>query len=207
MFSKLKKEYWKLEHAKNKPLVFAIADFHEFMSMSWSQPGLIDFLYGYRYDYTVEESGELKVIPKKIDVFTKKSGAEIPAGFFFQEKVENISAILVSSTGTIGKFNRMGIQAGIGSSKSRIFRMGTCHNFEPNAVKPKLFNYEVTEKCTEKWSEGAALFHNPNALIPLNPELFPSFGHYFLDGEFVKSILPDFYPYNSMNTNVTIKEE
>ena len=177
------------------------------MSMSWSQPALIDFLYGYRYDYKLDNTGQLLVIPKKIESFIKPSGVEIPAGFFNQENVENISAILVSSTGTIGKFNRMGKQAGLGSKTSRIFRMGSCHNHEPNATEPKIFHYEVTEKCREEWNEGAALFHNPNATYQIDPNLFPSFAHYFLDGDFVKSILPDFYPYNSMNTNLVMVDD
>lgn len=201
LFSKLQKKYWELDHVKGKPLIIAIADFHEFMSMSWSQPALIDFLYGFRYDHSFDENGELIVIPKKIESFVKPSGVEIPAGFFNQKNVENIGAILVSSTGTIGKFNRMGKQARLGSENSRIFRLGSCHNFEPNATEPKMFHYEVSDKNREKWTEGAAIFHNPNAKIPVDPNLFPSFGHYFLEGEIVKSILPEFYPYNSMNQN------
>ena len=45
LYSKLKHEnqnqkYWELPHVKNKPLVFAIADFHADMSMTWSFPAI-----------------------------------------------------------------------------------------------------------------------------------------------------------------------
>ena len=46
LYSKLQKEYWNLEHVKGKPLVFAIADFHDDQSMLWSSTALISYLYG-----------------------------------------------------------------------------------------------------------------------------------------------------------------
>lgn len=206
LFSKLQKKYWELEHVKNLPFIIAIADFHEFMSMTWSQSSLIEFLFGYKYDHKIVD-GKLEIFPVEIESFVKPNGVEIPAGFFNQKDVENISAIICSTTGTIGKFNRMGKQAGLGSDKSTIVRKGTCHNFELNAVEPNMFKYEVTENSEEKWTEGAILYHNPNARLPINPELFPSFAHYFLDDKIVKSILPFFFPYGSMNINMLEKEE
>jgi len=208
LFSKLSKKYWELEHVKGKPLVIAIADFHEFMSMSWSQPALIDFLYGYRYNHEIDDSGNLKVIPVKVEKFTKPNGVEIEAGFFNQDEVRHFSAIMVSSTGTIGKFNRMGKQAGLGANETQLFRMGSNHDHNPNATNPKFFHYEVTTEGREKWNEGAAIFHNPNAFHPIDPNLFPSFAHHVFENKFVKSYLPEFYPYNSMNINIaSIKEE
>ncbi len=206
LFSKLQKKYWKLDHVKNLPFIIAIADFHEFMSMTWSQSALIDFLFGFKYEHKIVD-GKLEVLPVEIESFVKPNGVEIPAGFFNQKDVENISAILCSTTGTIGKFNRMGKQAGLGSDRSTIIRKGTCHNFEPNALKPNMFKYKVSENTGEKWTEGAILYHNPNALFPINPNLFPSFAHYFLDDKIVKSVMPEFFPYGSVNINMFEKEE
>jgi hypothetical protein len=36
LYSKLKKKYWELPHVSGGPLIFAIADFHENQSMTWS---------------------------------------------------------------------------------------------------------------------------------------------------------------------------
>ena len=206
LFDKLKKEYWKKEHVIGKPFIIAVADFHDTMSMTWSFPALIDYIFGYRYEHWHNDKGELIIKPVKINEFIKKTGATVPAGFFFQPKTENISAIIFSSTATLSKFNRMGKQAGLGSNKSNIMRIGTCHNFEKNASKPNLFQYQVNENCKELWSEGVSIFHNPNALIPLNPELFPSVAHHFFKDENIESFFPDFYPYSSMNQNIVIKE-
>ncbi|MBL2895426.1 glycosaminoglycan attachment protein, partial [Klebsiella pneumoniae] len=46
LFSKLRKEYWKLDHVKGNALIFAIADFHDDQSMQWSSNALISYLYG-----------------------------------------------------------------------------------------------------------------------------------------------------------------
>lgn len=205
LFDKLKKEYWNLEHVKGKPFVIAIADFHESMSMIWSFPALTDYLYGYKYTHEYNEQGELIVKPVEIKEFTKETGVKIPAGFFFQPETENISAILFSSTATIGKFNRMGKQAGLGSEKSIIIRMGTCYNFDKNASNPNLYQYQVDENCKELWSEGVSIFHNPNALIPLDKKLFPSVAHHELKDELIHSEFPEFFPYNSFNQNIVTK--
>ena len=206
LYDKLKKEYWKKEHVIGIPLVIAIADFHDTMSMTWSFPALIDYIYGYRYEHYHNEKGELIIKPMKIDGFVKRTGSTVPAGFFFQPESENISAILFSSTATLSKFNRMGKQAGLGSNKSNILRIGTHHNFDKNASEPKMFQYQVNENCKELWSEGVSIFHNPNALIPLNPDLFPSVAHHFFKDENIESYFPDFFPYSSINQNIVTKE-
>ena len=202
LFDKLKKEYWKLEHVKGKPFVIAIADYHEDFSMTWSFTALSDYLYGYKYTHHYDEKGELIITPVKIREFVKETGAKVPAGFFFQPNSENISAILFSSIATVGKFNRMGKQAGLGSEKSTIIRMGACYNFDDNASEPNLFQYQVDENCKELWSEGVSIFHNPNALIPLDKSLFPSVAHHELKDEFLHSEFPEFFPYNSINQNI-----
>ncbi|MCG8450861.1 MAG: hypothetical protein MI725_14945, partial [Pirellulales bacterium] len=111
LFSKLQKQYWNLPHVTGKPLVFAIADFHDDQSMLWTATALHEYLYGVRHESHHGESGELVVDP--IQILTHKVGEkEVPSGFFFQPDTENVSAVLFSASGTISKFNRLGRQAG-----------------------------------------------------------------------------------------------
>jgi hypothetical protein len=72
---------------------------------------------------------------------------------------------------------------------------------------PKLFKVKVTpESCSETWAEGVMMYHNPNAEIPVDRNLFPSIGHcYFGDGKLV-SYLPDFHPFGSI-THMQVNEE
>ena len=44
----------------------------------------------------------------------------------------------------------------------------------------------------------SALFHNPNAAVPISDEMFPSIAHHrHRDGQF-RSLVPKFHPYASM---------
>lgn len=203
LFDKLKKRYWEKDHVKRMPFAIAIADFHDTMSMTWSFNALLDYLYGYKYDYTFDEDGNLKVNPIKIGNYIKANGTEIPAGFFFHPECENISAVIFSSCATLSKFNRMGKQAGLGSDNNKLIRMGSYYDHTPNADKAKPIVYEVDENSNETWSEGVVVFHNPNALIPLNPELFDDkVAHCFFRNEIIHSLMPKVFPYNSFTQNL-----
>lgn len=206
LFSKLKKEYWKLPHVNGNPLILAIADFHDDLSMTWSFPALIDMLYGFKHNFHYDNAGTLVIKPTKILDYTKDSGAKIPAGFFFQPGGENISGVIFSSTATLAKFNRIGKQAGFGSKKSKIVRVGACHKHDSNASIPEMFVYEVDENCSETWSEGTSLYHNPNAKYPIEKGLFLSIAHHSLiDGQ-IHSIIPEFHPYFSYSYNIVEKD-
>ncbi len=203
LYSKLKKEYWNLDHVRNHPLVFAIADFHDDQSMQWSSNALLTYLYGVRHDFSYDENGQLVISPVKV-VKHQVGDKVVPSGFFFQENAENVSAVLFSASGTISKFNRIGRQAGYGPENIIMHRFGTCHNHDPNASLPKTFAYQVTTESNETWAEGLSMFHNPNAKHPVPEELFPSIAHHYFDNGQIVSHLPEFHPYTSMTMNMKL---
>jgi len=205
LFSKLQKRYWELPHVKNQPLVFAIADFHDDQSMLWTSTALINYLYGVRHDFHFDEDGKLVITPQKIETH-KVADKQIPSGFFFQQDVEHVGAILFSASGTISKFNRLGRQAGFKVKDLVMIRVGTHHDHDPNAHLPRAFKYVVDENSNETWAEGLSMFHNPNARVPVPQELFPKIAHHrFKDGQ-ILSDLPEFYPYGSMTLNMIGKD-
>jgi hypothetical protein len=203
IFDKMKKKYWEKEHVKNKPFVIAIADFHDTMSMIWTFNALSDYLYGYKYEHSFDEKGELIIKPVKIEDYVKSNGTKIPSGFFFLPDSENVSTIIFSSCGTLSKFNRMGKQAGLGSDNVTLIRTGNFYNHAPNADKPHLISYTVDKTSNETWSEGVIIFHNPNAKIPLKPAIFDDkvAQCFFKDG-FIYSKMPEYFPYNSFTQNI-----
>jgi hypothetical protein len=206
LYGKVKKKYWDLDHLRGIPFVIAIADFHDDFSMTWSHNSLLKYLYGYEHDYHYDKDGMLIISPKKIE---NHIGSKIiPSGFFNQPDVENISGILFSSSGTISKFSRMAIQAGFGVKDIKTYRWGFSHNNDPYASKPKKFFYEVTEESKETWAEGLDFYHNPNAKIPLNPDIFPTIAHHFLrnDGN-IESWIPGFHPYASITSHMKIVDD
>ncbi len=207
LFDKMKKKYWEKEHVKGKPFAIAIADFHDTMSMIWTFNALSDYLYGYKYEHSFDEKGELIIQPVEIGNYVKPNGTEIPSGFFFLPESENVSAVIFSSCGTISKFNRMGKQAGLGSDKTTLIRTGSFYNHEPNADKPHLVIYKVDENSPETWSEGTIIFHNPNAIYPLAPELFDDrVAQCFFKDKFIHSEMPQYFPYNSFTQNLILEE-
>lgn len=210
LYDKAKKKYWEKKHVQGKPFVIAVADFHDTMSMTWTYNSLLEYLYGYRYDnYKHSEEGELIINPTKIDFFEKKNGTKIPAGFFLDKNNENISAVLFSSTATLSKFNRMGRQAGIGSNSSILVRNMMIYNHEPNADKPNFVRYVVNEDSNETWSEGVTIYHNPNAIHPLDPNLFDeTVAQCFFNVEdhLVRSVMPLVFPYASYTENLKMQD-
>jgi hypothetical protein len=203
LFDKLKKKYWEKDHVKGMPFAIAIADFHDTMSMTWSFNALLEYLYGYKYENSLDNDGTLTIHPIKIGNYKKHNGTEIPSGFFFQPESENVSAVIFSSCATLSKFNRMGKQAGLGSDNNKLIRMGSYYNHAPNADSAEFITYEVGESSNETWSEGVVIFHNPNALIPLNPELFDNkVAHCFFEDERTYSLMPKIFPYNSFTQNL-----
>jgi hypothetical protein len=206
LYTKLQKEYWNLNQTEDLPIVLAIADFHEDYSMTWSSSYLMNYLYGYDHDWYHDDNGNLIIKPFRIEKHVHND-KEIPSGFFEIPEAENISGILFSASGTISKFNRMGIQAGFKQENIRAIRFGFSHKHDPNASKPDFFQYEVDESSQETWKEGLNLYHNPRAKFPLDPELFPGIAHHFLEESGnVVSYLPDFHPYSSISLHMKIIE-
>lgn len=205
--SKLKKEYWKLPQVVGKPLIIAIADFHEDFSMTWSFPALLELLYGFKHSHYYDQQGKLIINPIKVEGYQKPSGVSIPSGFFFQPNAEHISAVLSSSTATLSKFNRIGKQSGFGDDRCILIREGACHDHDPNASMPRHFIYTVDTTCFETWGEGTSIYHNPRAMHPIDSKLFPSVAHHRFEAGQIVSITPDFHPYFSITKNLIVKED
>lgn len=206
LFSKLNrpKPYWELPHVQGHALVFAVADFHEDQSMTWTSPALLEYLYGVTHDFLYDEAGQLVITPLKLETH-EYQGKVIPSGFFFQPNAEHVSAVLFSSSGTISKFNRMGRLAGFGPDNQRMFRSGVRHTHDANAALPTPFLFEIRQGVVqETWTEGLVMFHNPNAKHPIDPGMFPDIAHHrFQDGQ-IYSLVPEFHPYSSFTWNMLL---
>lgn len=208
LYSKLnrKNKYWDLEHVKGHPLVFAVADFHEDQSMTWTSPALLEYLYGVTHEFFYDDANQLVITPLRIDAH-EYQGKVIPSGYFGQPGAENVSAVLFSSSGTISKFNRMGLLAGFGLPNQRIFRQGVMHRHDPNAALPDPFFQEVKQGVvTETWAEGLSMFHNPNATHPVDPDLFPGIAHHWFRCGQVESLLPELHVYSSFTWNMMLTD-
>jgi hypothetical protein len=201
--AKLGKRYWEQPHVSGRPLLFAIQDFHDRGSMTWSRSGLPTYLYGYRHHSRHEQDGSLTMVPEKVR--THRWGSkEIQSGFFDLPEAENVSAVFFNNSGTISKFNRIGVIAGFGSPRVRLVRSGLVVDLDPNASVPKPFSVTIDEDYSESWIEGADVYHNPWAKNPMDPGMIPGAAHHRLlpDGT-VETMAPAWQPLTSF-TSITI---
>lgn len=206
LYSKLTHEYkhqkyWELPHVKGKPLVFAIADFHADMSMTWSFPAITSILYGIEQMAEKYEDGKVTLVSASGNKFAKKNDVEI-SPLFLDDQYKHVSAVLFSPCGTISKFNRMGVQAGYGNSSYTLFQVKMCYNHLRNAILPNVFFNVVDENSHETWADGIQIFHNPMAEIPLNPGLFPHAGHHFYKDGLLFSDMPQNSTISSTTWNI-----
>ncbi len=201
LFSKLNKtdpqgrHYWEREASQNKPFVLAIADFHmpassnQLGSMIYTQSALWQYLYDTRV-YWEMEGDTLVIKPEKIG--KHRFGAkEIPSGFFDLPKAKNISAVIFSNAGTIGKFDRMGVVAGFGADGYKYLRTGFRYNPDPNEIMGTPF-YEEVKSCNyeEYWTQEVQVFHNPNAIHPLPFDWLLGATHHYFENGVIKSLTP-----------------
>lgn len=171
LFSKLRKRYWEKEQIKGLPLVFAIHDFHDLGSMTWSLPALSDYLYGVRC------GPDGRDFPIESHAHEEKT---IPSGFFCLPDAENVSAVIASNEATLTKFNRMGKIAGFGDPLIDMKRVGAFLDLEHHAASSFDYSTEVGIR-SETWASGLWVFHNPNAQLPVPEELFHGALNVFLE--------------------------
>lgn len=204
--AKLAKKYWEKEHVRGLPLLLAIQDFHAPMSMIGTGSSLAIYLYGIVWDAANDVDGKLSIKSTKVEHHTW--GAKvIESGFFSLPGSENISAVISNPSATISKFNRMGVVAGFGSPRVRMNREGTMPNPDPNASEPLTFTHDVNSPdYVEDWMEGMSVYHNPNALHPLNPEQLRGAAHHFMiDDGTLETFVSKFQPFGSV-TLITVAE-
>jgi len=152
--------------------------------MIWSGSALSSYLFGLGVEFDPTPDGDLSwsYVPIKEHVHGEK---RIPSGFFDQLGAEHVSAVLFTNAGTLTKFNRMGALADFGDPRVRMIRHGTMLNPDPESALPFRFSIDIDDpNYHEGWADELQVFHNPNALHPLDPSLFPKAMHHFLkDGE------------------------
>lgn len=203
--AKLRKEYWTKPAAADKPLVFAIQDFHETMSMTYSGTALATYLYGFTQEARRDSTGALTVVPRQITEHTWGQKT-IPSGFFSFPGAEHVSAVIFNSSATISKFNRMGVGAGFGSDETVLIRQGFFADPDPDASEPVPYVHFVVRDDSETWIEGMDVYHNPGAKHPLEPGFRPDAAHHRLmeDGRF-ETLFRGWKPLQSRTSILTLR--
>ncbi|MEZ5680933.1 MAG: hypothetical protein R3E14_06505 [Erythrobacter sp.] len=198
-----KQRYWDVDGVDGAPFVIALQDFHAPAAMTRIVPLAAEYLFGVRHSIV---DGARKIERLEEHVY---GNAREASNFFGLPEAENVSAVLLNPQGTITKFNRLGYIAGFGNRDVHMVRSGIARGeLNSDDPRPTDFCHDVRDpEYSESWIEGAVVLHNPNARIPLDPDLIPGAAHEFLqtDGS-IMSLLPDFQPYMS-RTSITLGSE
>jgi hypothetical protein len=159
--------YWELPQTAGHPFVLAVHDYSRRMSMTMSSKAMQAYLYGIS-----DKDGIMVPIDEHVN-----GEDRIPSNFFGNDENRFLSAVMLPTMATIPKFNRMGMIAGLKAPNTHcvIFGLrtddaGTPHSFAARVDDP-------TYK--EFWHEGIFMLHNPKAVNPLDPALFPHVVHVF----------------------------
>lgn len=160
--------YKKLAHVKKKPFVLAVAPFEQpYFNLQYDRP-----IRALLYDYYVDEDAFLEnpdAYPEgppaiNLGFVEKDNGAEIPLGFFNDDQLSEISAVIFSCTATWGKLSAMSSNP---CTTTRVHSIWATH---PTGV-PERRECSSSEH-EEGVLDGLQIYHNPYAEYPLPPEIF-----------------------------------
>lgn len=165
---KYREEYSKLEHVKEKPFILCIAPFEQPYSFAQSDNAIRKVLYKYNAPLYVknEQSGNVHIVGEEyVDNVIKDNGTEIELGFFTDDRMKEISAIIFSSTATATK------SQALNSDKYPNTIFSACrYNInswdKPNVIVQREGDYKET------LIDGLHVFLNPFASTPIDPKIF-----------------------------------
>lgn len=187
--------YWELPHTKGKPFVIAVHDYSKHMSMAMSASTMQRYLYG------------LELVDGKMERIERHeySGRTIVSNFFGQSGNRHISAVMLVTQATLPKFNRMGRIAGVRDKNSLAIVNGVRTNTD-GELGP--FRAVVEDpRYNEAWHDGIYMFHNPNAVIPLEPGLFHRVIHCLEQDGQIKEWFPSNYIVGSVTEMMKFSDE
>ncbi|MET4252974.1 ribosomal protein L30 [Bradyrhizobium sp. LA6.4] len=176
--------YWERPEMEGIPFVLAVQDFHIPGAMRFISAAMSDYVFGIRHNLA---DGS----PEPIDEHVWGELRE-ESGFFSFPNAENVSAVIVNAQGTLPKFNRLGYLTGFGNKRVRMMRTGVALDAQQGTPFVQTVHAPA---YSESWVEGMTVFHNPQALIPLAPDLIPGACHQFLQPDkSIVSLTPEFHP-------------
>ena len=160
--------YQKLPHVNKQPFVLALAPFEQpHFNLQYDRP-----IRALLYDYYVDEDSYLENPHKypegppaiNLGFVEKDNGAEIPLGFFNDDQLSEISAIIFSCTATWGKLSAMS------SNPATTTQVQSIWATPPNGVPER--RQSSPSGHDEGILDGLQVYHNPYAKYPLPPEIF-----------------------------------
>lgn len=170
-YKKYKEHYSRLDIIKNKPFVLAVAPFEQPFFWEQTNRAIYRVLYGVEgFEYKDPNN---RIAPEVIrcimnPFIEKDNGSEIPLGFFSDNQMEEISAILFSNVATFGKIRALTKNK---DPREMIFFFS---RFNKNGFHPEERMLPKAE-YEETLDSGLTLYLNPFAKNPLQEDFIKKF--------------------------------
>lgn len=166
-YERYKAHYSGLPHVSGKPFVIAVAAFDRPHFMVSCQRAIEALLFDYYVDeeeYLSRSDKSNGLTGNKIDRVLKDNGSPVDVGIFVRGLMPEVSAIIFSSTATMGKVRAL-------SSDPNPNIEFTALRLNPSSDKPHIIR-EKKHSYNETLLDGLRVYHNPNALHPIDPSYF-----------------------------------
>jgi hypothetical protein len=166
---KYRNSYDNLRHVKGLPFVLAIAPFDQPFFFVQNDQAIQRVLFG--YDGSVYERAEPEARPvgrhKFIKSIQKPNGADIELGYFTNQGMKEISAVVFSNTATVGKLQALNDDP----NPHVLFRVFRVFKQNPDYYRLRQEVFKKNE-YQETLLDGLHVFYNPFAAYPLDPAIF-----------------------------------
>jgi len=170
---KFRAQYASLQHVAGKPFVLAVAPFEQPFFYLQLNRAILRVLFSYDGAMLNDESGEEEARFK--GSIRKPNGSDIRLGYFLNDGMEEISAVLFSNTATFGKLQALHTD----TTQNVIFRVLRLDGTTRKLVQT------VHEKLSYKETllDGLSVYYNPFAKYPLDQGVFgsPEVAHYMFE--------------------------
>ncbi len=175
IISKYKDKYLKIyskeDYVKGKPFILAVAPFEQPYFWEQTSQAIMRVLYGLKgFEYTDPNNKIFSNVTRSImDPFIEKNnGSEIPLGFFTNNQMEEISAIIFSNVATFGKIRALTKDK---DPREMIFSFAKYNEKGFRPIQGRL----PKKYYSEKLDSGLAIYLNPFAKNPLTKDFLSHF--------------------------------
>lgn len=171
IYSKHKKfceEYSSLEHVKNRPFILCLAPFEQPYFYAQSDSAIKRILYKFNAPLYLkdEATNEIRIVGEEyVDSVAKDNDSEIELGFFTDDRMKEISAIIFSTTATTTKAQAL---------KSHMYPDTIFFAARYNIESWEIPHWVVGQgaEFEETLLDGLHIFLNPYASTKFNPSAF-----------------------------------
>jgi hypothetical protein len=166
--------YSKLAHVQGKPFILAIAPFEQPFFYTQLNQAIMRTIFG--FDYSRKDPATGQTIDQFMQSIKKPNGSPIPLAYFTNPGMAEISAVIFSSTATVGKLQALSMIEEGSITLVQTLRF--------NAASRGI-RQEVREGRAHKESlfDGLSVFYNPYSAYAVPKALFnlPGVSHYTFD--------------------------